>query len=74
MTNQTKSAEYNAAVAFADEAFNLACAEAEATPAVGSMSGLDVARLALAAKDEAEERFGVRIVATLDQEWNWHFS
>lgn len=70
----TKSAEYLAAVAFADEHFNLACAEAEATPAVGSMCSHDISRLALEAKDAAEQRYGVFIVATLDRDWNWAFS
>lgn len=70
----TKSAEYMLAVAYAAEAFALACAEAEDRPAVGSMCAHDISRLALTAKDDAEERFGVRISATVDGEWNWSFS
>ncbi|WP_173995771.1 hypothetical protein [Agrobacterium tumefaciens] len=69
-----KSAEYLAAVHFADERFNLACAEADALPVAGSMCSHDIARLALEAKEEAEREFGVFIVATLDRDWNWTFS
>lgn len=70
----TEHTAYQTAVIWAEEAFNEACAEAEALPVAGSMSEEDIARLAVAAKSEAEERFGVRISATLDGDWNWTFS
>ncbi|MGO7674859.1 hypothetical protein ACC685_33390 [Rhizobium ruizarguesonis] len=62
------------AASYAMARFELICDEREAMPVAGSMSAADVAAVALEAKEEAEERHGIRITATLDEEGNWHFA
>lgn len=63
-----------AAAAYAALRFEQICDEREALPVPGSMSAHDVASVALEAKEEAEERHGTRITATLDEEGNWSFA
>lgn len=69
---QTQARMY--AASYAMGRFEIICEERESIPAVGSMSAMDVAAVALEAKEEAEERHGIRITATLDEEGNWHFA
>jgi hypothetical protein len=73
MTQQNEDTRKIAA-ARAEALFLEACANADEADTIGKMCAVDIARLALDAKNDAETEFRIQITATCDEDWNWRFA